>query len=425
MCPPPASGKGGRPMTRTREISGSGQIFALLVLSQCFWLLCCRPSLVNGLLSMAASVVAYGVVFLLAVFCRRCAARGETPLSPVFAAWGALLAVGYFAVTAEQLLSAARVLFEGVFSPLLLLLVLLGAVWAAAAAGQEALGRAAFVSLFLFLIAVLLLILGVLPQATALNLRLPEEDLSRLGEEILFILPRQIEPLLLLLFAQRCSRPRSAALLLWVPAGWLLGGLLLLLAALVLGHYGSLQPYPMMQLARSAGLSGMVPVYCFLLITAAFFRLIGLAVAAARLGGMAGCRPKCSLWAGVALSLGGVALLHYTGWPDAAVYPILAVTGLLWLIFALLPPRGPSPCRGKASPPSFPPPSAKPGSRSTLARCKASSFPACPMAARCGSISVRCWPMEGFPPIPRSPCAGTPFHCMMGKRSLGIASPPC
>ena len=127
MCPPPASGKGGRPMTRTREISGSGQIFALLVLSQCFWLLCCRPSLVNGLLSMAASAVAYGVVFLLAVFCRRCAARGETPLSPVFAAWGAFLAVGYFAVTAEQLLSAARVLFEGVFSPLLLLLVLLGA----------------------------------------------------------------------------------------------------------------------------------------------------------------------------------------------------------------------------------------------------------------------------------------------------------
>ena len=248
--------------------------------------------------------------------------------------------MGYFAVTAEQLLSAARVLFEGVFSPLLLLLVLLGAVWAAAAAGQEALGRAAFISLFLFLIAVLLLTLGVLPQATALNLRLPEEDLSRLGEEILFILPRQIEPLLLLLFAQRCSRPRSAALLLWVPAGWLLGGLLLLLAALVLGHYGSLQPYPMMQLARSAGLSGMVPVYCFLLITAAFFRLTGLAVAAARLGGMAGCRPKCSLWAGVALSLGGVALLHYTGWPDAAVYPILAVTGLLWLIFALLPPRG-------------------------------------------------------------------------------------
>ena len=349
MCPPPASGKGGRTV-KTHNISGSGQLFSLLVLSQCFWLLCCRPSLVNGLLSMAASAVAslaftpvnfFSIQYAqkLNLGMDRCAARGETPLSPVFAAWGALLTVGYFAVTAEQLLSAARVLFEGVFSPLLLLLVLLGAVWAAAAAGQEALGRAAFVSLFLFLIAVLLLTLGVLPQATALNLRLPEEDPSRLGEEILFILPRQIEPLLLLLFAQRCSRPRSAALLLWVPAGWLLGGLLLLLAALVLGHYGSLQPYPMMQLARSAGLSGMVPVYCFLLITAAFFRLTGLAAAAARLGGMAGCRPKCSLWAGVALSLGGVALLHYTGWPDAAVYPILAVTGLLWLIFALLPPH--------------------------------------------------------------------------------------
>ena len=330
MCPPPASWKGGRPMTRTREISGSGQIFALLVLSQCFWLLCCRPSLVNGLLSMAASAVAYGVVFLLAVSCRRCAARGETPLSPVFAAWGALLTVGYFAVTAEQLLSAARVLFEGVFSPLLLLLVLLGAVWAAAAAGQEALGRAAFVSLFLFLIAVLLLTLGVLPQATALNLRLPEEDLSRLGEEILFILPRQIEPLLLLLFAQRCSRPRSAALLLWVPAGWLLGGLLLLLAALVLGHYGSLQPYPMMQLARSAGLSGMVPVYCFLLITAAFFRLSGLAAGALRLGKQAGIAQGAALWAAAGLTLAGTITLHYTGWEPQRAYAVLGVMGLLW-----------------------------------------------------------------------------------------------
>ena len=44
----------------------------------------------------------------------------------------------------------------------------------------------------LVVLAVLLLALGVLPQATVLNLRLPEEDLSRLGEEILFILPRQI-----------------------------------------------------------------------------------------------------------------------------------------------------------------------------------------------------------------------------------------
>lgn len=186
----------------------------------------------------------------------------------------------------------------------------------------------------------LLLALGVLPQATTLNLRLPEEDLSRLGEEILFILPRQIEPLLLLLFAQRCSRPRSAALLLWVPAGWLLGGLLLLLAALVLGHYGSLQPYPMMQLAGRPGFPAWCRCTAFCLSRRRFSGLSDWRSPPRGLGGMAGCRPKCSLWAGVALSLGGVALLHYTGWPDAAVYPILAVTGLLWLIFALLPPRG-------------------------------------------------------------------------------------
>lgn len=339
MCPRPASGKGGRTV-KTHNISGSGQLFSLLVLSQCFWLLCYRPPLANGLLSMAAAAAVYGVVFLLAVFCRRRASR-EKPLSPILAGAGALLALGYFAVTAGQLLSAARVIFGEVFPPLLLVLVLLAAVWEAAAAGQEAIGRAAAICLALFLAAVAVLFAGLLPQAVLLNLRPPEQDAALLGEEILYLLPRQAEPLLLLCLAPRTDRPRSSALLLWAPAGWLINAVLLLLAALVLGHYGSLQPYPIYHLARSAGLSGRVPAYCFLLITAAFFRLAGLAVTAVRLGGRVCHAAKGVLWAAALLSLGGVVLLYYTGWPESAVYSALGAAGVLWLALVLL-----LPCRG-------------------------------------------------------------------------------
>ena len=241
-----------------------------------------------------------------------------------------LLAAGYFSVTAGQLLTACRVLFDEAFSPFLLLAVLLAAVWAAAAAGQEPLGRAAFLLAGVFLLGVVLLIAGVLPQATFLNLRMPERDSALLSREILFILPQQIEPFLLLLLAPQTDRPHSPALLLWAPVGFLLNAALLLTAAPVLGHYGSLLPYPVMLLAKSAGLSGMVPVYCFLLITAAFFRLSGLAAGALRLGKQAGIAQGAALWAAAGLTLAGTITLHYTGWEPQRAYAVLGVMGLLW-----------------------------------------------------------------------------------------------
>lgn len=313
---------------RTEQISGAGQVFSLLVLSQSFWLLCSRPPLANGLLTAAAGAAAYGVVFFLAVLCRRAAAKKKS-LSKGSAAAGMLLAAGYFSVTAGQLLTACRVLFDEAFSPFFLLAVLLAAVWAAAA-GQEPLGRAAFLLAGVFLLGVVLLIAGVLPQATFLNLRMPERDSALLSREILFILPQQIEPFLLLLLAPQTDRPHSPALLLWAPVGFLLNAALLLTAAPVLGHYGSLLPYPVMLLAKSAGLSGMVPVYCFLLITAAFFRLSGLAAGALRLGKKARLPQKAGFWAGVGLTLAGTITLHYTGWEPQRAYAALGVMGLLW-----------------------------------------------------------------------------------------------
>ena len=78
---------------RTEQISGAGQVFSLLALSQSFWLLCSRPPLANGLLTAAAGAAAYGVVFFLAVLCRRAAAKKKS-LSKGSAAAGMLLAAG-------------------------------------------------------------------------------------------------------------------------------------------------------------------------------------------------------------------------------------------------------------------------------------------------------------------------------------------
>ena len=54
-------------MAKTHKISGSGQIFCLLALSQCFWLLCYRPRMTNALLTAAAAAIVSGAVFLPAV----------------------------------------------------------------------------------------------------------------------------------------------------------------------------------------------------------------------------------------------------------------------------------------------------------------------------------------------------------------------
>ena len=125
---------------RTEQISGAGQVFSLLALSQSFWLLCSRPPLANGLLTAAAGAAAYGVVFFLAVLCRRAAAKKKS-LSKGSAAAGMLLAAGYFSVTAGQLITACRVLFDEAFSPFFLLAVLLAAVWAAAETADSLLLR--------------------------------------------------------------------------------------------------------------------------------------------------------------------------------------------------------------------------------------------------------------------------------------------
>ena len=205
-------------MAKTRKVSGSGQIFCLLALSQCFWLLCYRPRMTNALLTAAAATIVSGAVFLLAVFCRRRAAKC-LPAGPVSGAAGAILGICYFSVTAMQLLAAVRVIFEELFRPVWLLLILFVVVMASAAMGQEALGRAAFIVTALFLAGVILLAAGAAGQCSLLNLELPERHREMLPGEILYLLPMQAELLLLTGFAPLTDRPSSAKLLLWIPFG--------------------------------------------------------------------------------------------------------------------------------------------------------------------------------------------------------------
>lgn len=325
-------------MAKTHKVSGSGQIFCLLALSQCFWLLCYRPRMTNALLTAAAAAIVSGAVFLPAVFCRRRAAKC-LPAGPVSGAAGAILGSCYFSVTAMQLLAAVRVIFEELFRPVWLLLILFVVVMASAAMGQEALGRAAFIVTALFLAGVVLLAAGAAGQCSLLNLELPERHRGMLAGEILYLLPMQAELLLLMGFAPLTDRPSSAKLLLWIPSGWLINAVILLLVALVLGPYGGLQSYPVYALSRAAGLSalsGLMPVYCFLLLTSAFFRLSALAVMSMRLAQDVIGRPQPAFWAVAALCLAGVFLLYFTGWEPAGVYSVLAAPSLAWLLWRIL-----------------------------------------------------------------------------------------
>ena len=238
-----------------------------------------------------------------------------------------------------QLLAAVRVIFEELFRPVWLLLILFVVVMASAAMGQEALGRAAFIVTALFLAGVVLLAAGAAGQCSLLNLELPERHREMLPGEILYLLPMQAELLLLTGFAPLTDRPSSAKLLLWIPFGWLINVVILLLVALVLGPYGGLQSYPVYALSRAAGLSalsGLMPVYCFLLLTSAFFRLSALAVMSVRLAQDVIDRHQPAFWSVAALCLGGVFLLYFTGWEPAGVYSVLAAPSLAWLLWRIL-----------------------------------------------------------------------------------------
>ena len=85
----------------------------------------------------------------------------------------------------------------------------------------------------------------------------------------------------------------------------------------------------------------------------------------------------------------------------------------------------PSPCRGESFTALFSAAERQTGEQVYLGALQSIVFSGVPDGSTLREY-LRALLADGrLSPIPRSPCAGTPFHCMMGKRSLGIASPPC
>lgn len=319
-------------MERVRNTVGHGQLFCLLAASQCFWVLCWRPPLQNGLLTAGVYTAAAVPVFLFAAW-----VRAKPKKLPPVLRWGLwAVSVLYFVLTARQLLAVVNVLFSGMFEPLWILLILLLSVLAAAEMGAEPFCRAAFILYFLLMAGIAALILGGVHQYDVLNLTLPEVDAVLWRRELKAILPMQCEILMLAAFLPMSDRPCAKTSLLWVAAGWGSGCLLIITAALCLGEYATLCPYPIYEFSRVSGsfsASGLVPIYWMLLLTTAFLRLGGLLISAGRFASPLKKRRK--LW--VCLEMTAIfiviSVLHLRG---TSINGLLAASGVaLWVLLLL------------------------------------------------------------------------------------------
>lgn len=311
-------------MERAHNTIGHGQLFCLLAASQCFWVLCWRPPLQNGLLTAAVYTAATVPVFLFAAW-----VRAKPKKLPPALRWGLwAVSVSYFVLTARQLLAVVNVLFSGMFEPLWILLILLLSVLAAAEMGAEPFCRAAFILYFLLMAGIAVLIWGGANQYDVLNLTLPELDAALWRRELKSILPMQCEILMLAAFLPMSDRPDAKTSLLWVAAGWGSGCLLLIASALCLGEYAALCPYPVYEFSRVSGFfstSGMVPIYWMLLLTAAFLRLGGLLIAAGRFASPLKKRRKLWVCLEITVIFIAISVLHLRG---TSINGLLLISGI-------------------------------------------------------------------------------------------------
>lgn len=313
---------------------GNGQLLCLLILSQSFLLLNERGPMENGLLLLAVYAASALILLLLLHLFRR---AGELhPVQNHLRLRGALwlICILYFVVTAHLLLDEVSVIFQGRFSPILVLLFLIVVVAATTAMGFEALCRGAFVLMFFFLAALLLLGIGSADQCTLLNLNLPETSGSSVLDSIGAKLPAAGAELLLFLLIQPLSvQPNALGRGAWVLAGFGISAALLILTSLSMGEYGKLTAYPLYALSRAADLSstaGMTPVYWFMLLCAATVRLTALLTAAAYLRG---AHKNHFPWVETVLALIGILLLMYSDTQILLLQRIAGAALLVTLIF--------------------------------------------------------------------------------------------
>lgn len=313
---------------------GNGQLLSLLVTSQSFLLLNERKPLENGLLLLAVYAGVALILLLALHLFRRAVWRHSVYDCPRLrgALW--MIAMAYFIASTHLLLDEASVIFQGRFSPFLMMLILIAVIAGTTAMGIEALCRSAFVLMFFFLAALLLLGVGSADQCTLLNLTLPESSADTFLRSFGTRLPAVGAELLIFLLIQPLTiRPDAPGQGGWVLVSFGISAVLLVLAALCMGNYGAITAYPIYALSRAADIcstAGMTPVYWFMLLCAATVRLTALLSVAVHLRGTSRNRFP---WPETALAVAVVLLLLYS---DAKVLLLQQIAGIALLATLIL-----------------------------------------------------------------------------------------
>ena len=251
------------------------QLSSLLYFSGLFVFVSIRGPFDNPLSAAVFSLLGTGVLFLMLLPLRPCAA-GLVSASPGLRVLFWAAATFSAAETAFRLLIVLSRLMDGMFDPLVAVLLLLGALAFLSGSGPEALGRASSILLFFAVLCHLFLLFGAADQVHFINLVPPEYDSGTPGR---FLLPSFSSAALLLYypFLRERTAGKRKHIFRWPLIGCAFSGFFLFtLTALVTGDLAGLSFYPVHTLCRTAdlsGISGLTPVFWFLLVVSAAVRL--------------------------------------------------------------------------------------------------------------------------------------------------------
>lgn len=323
-------------MEKANEHINGWQLVALLTISQLYWLLGWPRRLENGLLLSAAVIL---TTMLMALYL----AVGGTGFdaarliaNPVGGGFVWIFCLFTCVRVTFQFMTEFSLLFEQQFAPLMVLAVLLLAVGAVAAMGQNALLRAAFLLVPFILLSFLLLTLGAADQCSVLNLTLPEENAYALPKLVIGVFCDQPELILFILLRPKTKRPPRH-----LPSVWLLIALgceelLMILASLTLGAYGSLGAYPYYVFTRVADLSSasrLTPVYWFLLVSSLLVRLSIFFLMAESIGKKVLPDHIKRIWAQIGLLLIGILIVYYS---SVKAETLTTISGIGILLFSCM-----------------------------------------------------------------------------------------
>ncbi len=251
------------------------QLMTLLFLSELFWLTSWPHPMKNPLTAAVGVLFVTAILFLMLLTMEKrdiTAALNRRGVRLLLWATFTLLA----AETAFRLLTVLSLLMDGMFDPLIAVLLLLGALAFLSGSGIEALSRASLIITFFAVISMALLSVGAVDQGKIIHLVPPERGIDSAWS--LFPMGSTIGAELVLypILSTRVKKKKPHLYRWFLLAGAAAGVLLFLLAALVLGNLSARSTYPIYALCKTTdltALSELSPVFWFLLVSSAGIRM--------------------------------------------------------------------------------------------------------------------------------------------------------